>query len=239
MFIGHFAVGFAAKTLSPKASLGTYFLAALFLDLLWPALLLLKIEEAVINTTGHPPIVFSHYPISHSLLMAIVWAVIISTIYFLFKRYKKAAIMIGLAVVSHWVLDVIVHQPDLPLVPGVEQKVGLGEWVFRELALFLELVMFFVGIALYMGATRPKNNAGRYGTLGFITFSLLMYLASVFGPPPADMEQVIYGGFLQWIFVIWAYWIDDNRKDKRMNPLPQLTGFTRSNTTYHVHDEQS
>jgi membrane-bound metal-dependent hydrolase YbcI (DUF457 family) len=239
MFIGHFAVGFTAKTLSPRASLGTYFLAAVFLDLLWPALLLLNIEEAVISPGDHPPIIFSHYPISHSLALAVVWAVIISTIYFLFKKYRNAAIIIGLAVLSHWFLDVLVHKPDLPLIPGVDQKLGLGIWEYRELALFLELTIFFLAIAFYMGATRPKNNAGRFGTWGLIAFLLLMYFANVFGTAPADIEQVAYAGFLQWVFIIWAYWVDSNRKEKRMHPLPRLTGFTRSNTNYQVHDELS
>jgi membrane-bound metal-dependent hydrolase YbcI (DUF457 family) len=239
MFIGHFAVGFTAKTLSPRASLGTYFLAAQFLDLLWPALLLLNIEEAVISPGNHPPIIFSHYPISHSLLMTLVWAAAFSIIFFLFKKYRTAAIMTGLALVSHWVLDLLVHQPDLPLLPGVDLKLGLGIWEYREVALFLELAIFFVAVAFYLGATRPKNNAGRYGTWGLIAFLLIMYFASVFGPAPADIEQVAYAGFLQWVFIIWAYWVDGNRKEKRMHPLPRLTGFTRSNTTYQVHDEQS
>lgn len=78
MFIGHFAVGFAAKKFNSKPSLGTYFLAAQLLDLLWPTFLLLGIEQAEIShDAANPiPLSFTHYPISHSLLTVIRWGVL-------------------------------------------------------------------------------------------------------------------------------------------------------------------
>ena len=88
MFIGHFGVALAAKKIAPKTSLGTLILAAQFLDFLWPLFLLLGIEHVRIapGITRVSPLDFNDYPISHSLLMAIVWAVVFSGTYYALRR---------------------------------------------------------------------------------------------------------------------------------------------------------
>ncbi len=130
MFLAHFGAGLAAKYVTPKVSLGTLFLAAQFIDLLWPTLLLLGIERVDILHDGSriPPMEFSYYPISHSLLMVVVWALLFAAIYYSIRRSRVGAIVLGLAVVSHWVLDLIVHYPDLPLYPGDSALMGFELW---------------------------------------------------------------------------------------------------------------
>ena len=127
MFIGHFGVGLAAKPLAPKTSLGTLFLAAQFIDLLWPTLLILGIEQVRIDpgNTAVTPLDFERYPVSHSLLAVIGWAVLIAVAYQLLRRYPRGAIVLGILVVSHWLLDLVVHRPDLPLYPG-SARFGFG-----------------------------------------------------------------------------------------------------------------
>ena len=117
MFIGHFGVGFGAKKIDNKPSLGTLFLAAQFVDLLWPFLLILGIEKVEITPgiTAFNPLDFTYYPFSHSLFGMLVWAVLFGVIYFLFKKNFKSALLLGVLVISHWVLDLIVHIPDLPI----------------------------------------------------------------------------------------------------------------------------
>ena len=124
MFLGHFGVGFGAKAAAPKASLGTLFLAAQFVDLLWPTLLLVGLEKVVIapGITRVTPLDFTDYPITHSLIAAIVWAALFAGAYFLMRKYPKGAWICGAAVLSHWVLDLLTHRPDLPLVPGGTAK---------------------------------------------------------------------------------------------------------------------
>src|SRR5512134_3596575 len=97
MFIGHFAVGFAAKAAAPKVSLGTLFLAAQFLDLLWPALLLLGVERVSIvpGATAVTPLVFEHYPVSHSLAAVIGWAVLVGGGYLIVRREPAGAVLLG------------------------------------------------------------------------------------------------------------------------------------------------
>src|SRR6476620_4370574 len=107
MFIGHYAVGFAAKKYAPKISLGWLFLAVQFLDLLWPSLLLLGIEKVDINHNQNQqtPLIFSSYPVSHSLLMVLVWSLLFGLVYWLVKKNLKYAMILGLCVLSHWILD--------------------------------------------------------------------------------------------------------------------------------------
>src|SRR5688572_25643409 len=106
MFIGHFAIGFAAKKADQRPSLGTYFLAAQFLDLLWPVFLIAGIETVAIDpgNTAFTPLHFISYPYSHSLLAVILWSALFTFIYYLIKRNLPSALLLGLVVFSHWVL---------------------------------------------------------------------------------------------------------------------------------------
>ncbi len=117
MFVGHYAVAFACKRLSPRTSLGTFALGAQFPDLLFPVLLLTGVEHVRIapGITRVTPIDFYDYPISHSLMMTIVWALLLSGIYWILRCDTRATVLLGLAVVSHWVLDFVSHPPDMPL----------------------------------------------------------------------------------------------------------------------------
>ena len=103
MFIGHMGVAFAAKKFSPKPSLGTFFIATQFIDLLWPVLLLLGLEKVAIEVgiTAVMPFNFISYPISHSLLAVIVWSLLVGGIYYMYKKEKSAAIILGAVVLSH------------------------------------------------------------------------------------------------------------------------------------------
>jgi len=213
MFIGHFGVGFGAKTLAPRVSLGTLFLASQFVDLLWPVLLLTGIETVAIEPgiTKLTPLDFVSYPISHSLLMAVVWGGLFGVLYWLVKRKIKDALVLGLCVVSHWVLDLMVHRPDLPLYPGKSPRLGLGLWNLPAVALLLEGSVFVAGIIMYLRVTKAENRAGSLGLLLLVGVLMLIYLGNILGPPPPSIKAIAWAGQLQWLFVIWAYWVDRNR----------------------------
>jgi len=213
MFIGHFAVGMGAKAAAPKVSLGSLFLAAQFLDLLWPTLLLLGVEHVEIepDITGLTPLDFTFYPITHSLLMACVWGILLGGVFWLIHKNTKVAIVIGLCVVSHWVLDLIMHRPDLPLYPGHSDKLGFGLWNSLSGSLLVEGTLFIVGAAIYLRATRAKNRTGIFSCWALIVFLVLIHMGNLFGPPPPSVTAIAWAGQLQWIFVLWAYWVDRNR----------------------------
>lgn len=213
MFIGHFGVGLGAKKASPKISLGTLFLASQFLDLLWPTFLLLGWEHVVIQPgiTQMTPLNFTDYPISHSLLMACIWGCIFGGIYFIIRRDHRGAVILGLCVVSHWILDLIVHRPDLPLYPGNSPLVGLGLWNFMPAELLVEGLVFFIGLWFYVRTTKPANKIGIYGFWSLIVFLVLTHVSSLLGSPPASTTAIAWVGEAQWIVVFWAYWVDRNR----------------------------
>lgn len=214
MFIGHFAVGFGAKAAAPRVSLGIFFIAAQLLDLLWPILLLLGFEHVEIDpgNTAFTPLHFTHYPITHSLLMVMVWGTLFAGVYWLWKKDMKAAIVLGLCVVSHWVLDLLVHGPDLPLYPGDSPLLGLGIWNSIGATVLVESIIFLAGLAYYFKTTRPRNKAGIYGTWGLILFLVAIYIMNMLGPPPPDKMAIAWAGNLQWLLVIWAFWVDKNRE---------------------------
>src|SRR3954451_16478162 len=120
MIIGHYAVGFAAKRFAPRSSLGVLMAAPLLLDLLWTVFITLRWARVRMSPgdSGFSPLVFISYPYTHSLVMAAVWATVFSLLYFLLTRYRRGAIAIWIGVVSHWFMDLVVHRPDLPLIPG-------------------------------------------------------------------------------------------------------------------------
>ncbi len=213
MFLGHFGLAFAAKKPAPRASLGTLLMAAQFLDLLWPALLLLGVEHARIvpGITRVTPLDFYDYPYSHSLLMALVWGILFFAVYFLLRRRAAAALILGALVVSHWVLDWIVHRPDLPPAPGSHLYFGLGLWNSVTGAFLVETGLYLAGVLIYARATIARNRAGHFAFWAFVVVLYAIYLGNVFGPPPPDMHAVAWAGMGLWLFVAWAWWLDRNR----------------------------
>jgi hypothetical protein len=213
MFVGHFGVALAAKRVDAKPSLGTVFLAAQFIDLLWPLFLILGIENVKIEPgiTSFAPLNFVYYPFSHSLLAVIIWSVLFCFGYFFVKKNLRSAIILGVLVASHWFLDLIVHRPDLPLFIGDDVKVGFGLWYSVAGTLLLELFIFALGIFLYYSSTTAKNKTGEISFWSLIVFLLIIYFMNVFGPPPPQVEAIGYLGLSQWLLIAWGYWIDRNR----------------------------
>jgi hypothetical protein len=194
MFLGHFGVGLAAKKLTPYTSLGTLLLAAQLLDLIWPVLVLRGVEQVRIQPgiTALNPLDFVSYPWSHSLVMAAAWALAFAALYVFVRRYPRGAMVAGAVVMSHWVLDLVSHRPDLPLVPGVGPLLG-------------------VGLYLYSANTEPVDGIGIWALRLFAVALVGIYLASVFGPPPPDDRIVAYSALAMWLLVGWGYFIDRHR----------------------------
>jgi hypothetical protein len=213
MFIGHFAVGMAAKSAKPSLSLGTYFLAVQFVDLLWPTLLLFNMEQVVISPgiTAMTPLDFIYYPYTHSLLMAFVWAAAGFGLVYFFKKDFSAGLIIAVCIFSHWVLDFLTHRPDLPLTLSETTKVGLGLWNYKAATVIVESAMFIAGVWLYLRSTITRDKVGTYGFWGLIGFLALISVSNLLGPPPPNVSAIAWAGHLQWLFVIWAYWVDKHR----------------------------
>lgn len=213
MFIGHYGAAFGAKSIAPEVSLGTLFLAAQFPDLLWSTLLLLGFESVRISPseTFATPLLFEHYPISHSLLSVMGWALAVALIYLALRRNRRGAVVLGLLVISHWLLDVIVHRPDLPLFPGSSMLVGLSLWSSLAASLLVEAALFALGIWFYVRATKPVDSVGVWGLWGLVLFFSAISIGNFFGAPPPSAQAVAWVGELQWLMVLWGYWVDKHR----------------------------
>lgn len=214
MFIGHHAVAFASKKISPTLSLGTLMMAAQFVDLLWPTFLLLGLEHVRIEpgNTAFTPLDFYNYPYTHSLLMALFWSIIVGGVYFALKRNRRNTAVVSVAVFSHWVLDFVTHRPDLPLAFGNNVYVGLGLWNSVVGTVIVEVGLFIIGIALYLRSTRPKDKAGSYGIWGLILFIAVLYIINLLSPPPPNESMIAVVGHASWLFVLWGWWADKHRE---------------------------
>ena len=223
MFIGHLAVALGAKKVARKTSLGTLILSAQFVDLLWPIFLILGVEHVRINPgdTAVTPLYFYDYPISHSLVTAIGWSLLFGLVYFGIKKYRTGAMVVGLGVFSHWILDFISHRPDLPIAPGSHTFMGLGLWNSLPATMIVEGLMFVTGVFFYLRGTKPTDRIGTYAFWAFIIFLAIVWMANTFGPPPPDVNSIGYVGLSLWLLVAWGYWIDRHRipKDTRDGTL--------------------
>jgi hypothetical protein len=213
MFIGHFAVGFAAKKYAPRTNLAALLAAALLLDILWPVFVLAGWEKVRIDpgNTRFTPLDFVSYPWSHSLLMAAVWATAFALVSYGITRYWRGAVVIWIGVISHWVLDWVSHRPDMPLYPG-GPKLGLGLWNSIAGTMIVEVALFAAGVYLYVHATRACDVSGQYLLAAFAGLLLILYVADRFSPPPPSVAAIAWTGIAAAvIFLPWSWWIDRHR----------------------------
>jgi membrane-bound metal-dependent hydrolase YbcI (DUF457 family) len=214
MFIGHFALGFAAKRLAPRGSLPLYFAAAQLPDLIWPLLVLSGRERVTIvpGDTAWSPLRFDDYPLSHSLLMDAVWGLLFAGGVWLWTRSRASAWVSGTLVLSHWLLDFVSHRPDLPLLPGSSARLGLGLWSSVPATMLVEVGLFGGGVWLYRQATRPKDAQGKYGLAILVAMLLFAYLGAAFGQPPPNVRAVAVADIVGALVAIAAAaWVDKFR----------------------------
>jgi len=214
MFIGHYAVGLAAKRLEPRLSLPVLLAAPQVLDLLWPVFLLSGIEhvEVAPGDTAFTPLRFDSYPWSHSLVMSIVWGVAFGAIVRARGASIRGAAIVAALVVSHWVLDFASHRPDMPLWPGAGPLLGLGLWRSVPATLVVEIGMYAAGVALYATRTRAKDGTGTWSFVGLIVFLFAAYIGNVLGPPPPSAGAVAASGLALWLVPLWGIWIERHRE---------------------------
>ena len=157
MFVGHYSVAFAAKSERNRIPLWILFIAVQFLDYIWATLVLLGIEKlrVIKGFTAGSMLDSYFHPYSHSLIAAILWSGVAALIYWAFcSRHgclyrKHAAFVVGLAVFSHWILDLIAHPRDLAIYNDT-WKVGFGLWRYRDPEFALEIALLAGGIVLYL-----------------------------------------------------------------------------------------
>jgi hypothetical protein len=212
VFIGHFALGLAAKRAAPRLSLAVLFAAAQLADILWPIFLAIGLEHVRIDpgNTAITPLDFVSYPYSHSLALLIIWGVVFGWLVAVRLRPGVFGVIVAL-VVSHWVLDYVTHRPDMPLYPG-GPKLGLGLWNSVPATVAVEVPLYLVGLWVYRSATRARDTIGRWAFALLAATLLIMYAGNLMSPPPPSVTAIwsvsIVGGLL---FLAWAWWADRHR----------------------------
>lgn len=213
MFIGHLALGLAAKRATPTVSLAVLFSAAQLADMLWPVLVAAGIEQVRIDpgNTAFTPLDFVSYPYSHSLVLLVVWGIAFGGLYRFVASDGKAFLVLTGLVASHWVLDFVTHRPDMPLFPG-GPTLGLGLWNSIPATMAVELAMFGAGVWIYVKATRARDRVGRWAFSSLAVFLVVIYFANLAGAPPSVtalwVTALIGAAALTW----WSWWADRHRE---------------------------
>ena len=220
MFVGHYAVSLVLKRVDKNASLGMLFLAVQFVDILFLPFVLMGIEHfnIVENYTESTHFELYFMPYTHSLFASFLWAV---GIYIAFRfipsketaNKNKIAIVMGVAVLSHWFFDLIVHTPDLPLLSDSSTKVGFGLWNNAIATYLLETILLLVGLGIYLKSTKGTTFVGKYGMIIFVVLMLIINVNNIFGPPlGTDIITMSISGLLMYfIFTGVAFWLDRKR----------------------------
>jgi hypothetical protein len=216
MFVGHHSVAFAARSEKNKIPLWVLFIAVQFLDYIWATLVLLGIEKlrVIKGFTAGSMIDSYFHPYSHSLIAAIIWSVIAALIYKPFCSWlgypyaKSAALIVGLAVFSHWILDLIAHPRDLAIYDDT-WKVGFGLWNYRGPEFGLEIGLLAIGIVLYL-ARNVMPAIRKTAVIGFGLALVVVQIGDTYVPrtPLSDKATAMGVWIFYTLFVVVAFLIE-------------------------------
>ena len=198
--------------MEPKISLGTWMLAVMLADLIAFLFLMAGVERFYVEPGVALNRMVGDIPYSHSLLMDAVWGGLFAACYFLRRHYRRGAWLLFAAVLSHWVLDVISHRPDMLLAPETHLAMGLGLWNSLPATLIVEGGFWLLAIIFYVRATRAKRRAGSYAFwIGVILLTLAWYGNLTNGMDPNPVRAGVSGLIFFTLMVAWAYWISLTR----------------------------
>ena len=215
MFVGHYGVAFAVETERNKIPLWVLFVAVQLLDFLWAPLVLLGIEKVrfVPGITATNALDLYYMPYTHSLIGALFWSAVAFAIYKIGWRNiasNSAALLVGFAVFSHWLLDLIVHRPDLAIYDDT-LKVGFGLWNHRGIEFVLEIGILVFGMIVYL----KRNNAiaRKIGIIIFTAALVLIQTSNTFlrRPPSTDRAFAITAFVFYTVFAVIAFLLEKRR----------------------------
>src|SRR5881296_2962158 len=213
MFVGHYSVAFAAKSEKNRIPLWVLFVAVQFLDYIWATLVLLGIEKlrVIKGFTAGSMLDSYFHPYSHSLITAIAWSGVAALLYKTIWRAKassSAAVIVGLAVFSHWILDLIAHPRDLAIYDNT-WKVGFGVWNYRDPEFALEIAMLVCGITVYL-ARNAMSIARKMAVIGFGMALVIVQIGDTYVPrtPLSDKATAMGVWIFYTLFVVVAFIVE-------------------------------
>ncbi|MEM9725777.1 MAG: hypothetical protein AAF909_09970 [Pseudomonadota bacterium] len=194
MLLGHYGAALAAKAAAPSVPLPALMLGTQLIDVVWALLLLAGVERVRIQPgySAASPLVLEYFPYSHSLPAALLISALgAGALAVLEPGLSTGALGVAAALIfSHWALDWLVHQPDLPLW-GDRHKVGLGLWSNKPVSVALEFGLFAIGAALFLGGLSAEALAAAWLPLTVVLGGLAALQAYAFmGPPPGSPREL-------------------------------------------------
>ncbi len=208
MFVGHYSVSFAARATEKRLPLWLLFLAVQWIDVMWSIFVLLGIEKVRIvpGFTASNDLDLYYMPYTHSLLGVLCWSALAYVVCQMVPqlRGKRTGLILAAAVFSHWVLDLIVHVPDMSLYDSVG-KMGFGLWNHRAAALTLEMAVLLGGAALLY-----RTAAHKARLVGFVIFLACVQVVNTFffPPPKSDHAMAITAFVLYVVLALIAWWVE-------------------------------
>ena len=195
MFLGHYGVAFGARTERNKIPLWVLFVAVQLLDLLWAPFVFLGLERVriVLGIPATSPLGPSYMQYTHSLVGALVWSALAAFVYKLMRGVKassSASFIVALAVFSHWILDLIVHRPDLAIYDD-RLKVGFGLLNYKGAEFAMEIALLVIGIALYLKRNVIKSAWRKIGIVVFGVVLILVQTQTTFWDPPLSSNRIV------------------------------------------------
>ena len=225
MFLGHYGPSFLAKRAEQTIPLWVLFIAVQLMDVCWGVFVLLGIENVRIvpGFTKTNALDLYYMPYTHSLPGAVAWATLAGIAYLLLSRSKQGGLLVGVAVFSHWPLDLLVHRPDLALYDNAA-KVGFGLWDYPLLTLAIEGALVLGGLAVYMVSTRALKSSARYAMPLFVCAGLGLQTAMTFGPPPSSDRAMAVTALVAYALLAGVIaWLEKDRGIQARNSRRRLT----------------
>jgi hypothetical protein len=206
MFIGHYSVAYAAKAAAPKVPLAAYFLAVQALDVLFSIFVLSGIEhlEIVHKYTSYNPYRLYDMPITHSLVGSLGWAVAVGIVAAILRLPRRESLWLGLAVFSHFILDLLVHTPDLSIAGNGTALLGLGLWNNVPLVIVLELLVLLGGWMLFNRSKRSDATFPKRRNRIFVGVLALVTIVTPFMPDPASPTAFAVQALVAYCVLAWA-----------------------------------
>jgi hypothetical protein len=219
MFIGHFGVGLALKRADKALPLGLLFIAAQVSDLIFGVTLLAGVEKINMIAGNNPltSVKYIFFPYSHSLVATLLLAGLVAVV-FLIAPFKsslprsKTALVMATAVLLHFVLDAIVHDPEIDLLGNGVYKIGLGLWNYPIASYIVEALLLIAGLWIYLRAIKSITFSGKYGLPILTVILFILNAVNAFGLYPTDTENFAITMLAVYLgTIIAAFWLDRRR----------------------------
>lgn len=211
MFVGHYAAALAAKAVAPRAPLWTYVIAAQAIDIGWAGLVIAGVEKVRIDPSlSGSALDLYQMPYTHSLPAVVLWSLAALGLARAFRLPWGAAIAIALTVFSHWVLDLLVHRPDLELWFG-GAKVGLGLWNYPVPEQAVEIGLLGLGAAAWAW-TRGKGGQSLWPVLVFVTILVAVQVIEMVMPSDGGTESLGPSALAVYLVMGAIAWALDRRR---------------------------